>query len=89
MSDELLDHIERLEGKLDAIITKIEAVPDDRKALSAKEVGRMVGLDARTILNWSTLAPDAPRFIPSMSFGSKRRKYFDRRVVERLFRVNR
>ncbi|MEM8556300.1 MAG: hypothetical protein AAGG50_00505 [Bacteroidota bacterium] len=88
MSREILSRIERLEDKLDTIITTIQATPDQQKYLNAKEVGRMVGLDARTILNRSNLEPDAPRYIPSLSFGSKR-KYFDRRVIERLFRVNR
>jgi hypothetical protein len=46
----------------------------------------MTGLDHRTILNRSNLDPDHPRYIPSLRFGS-RRKYFERKVIERMFKV--
>ncbi len=75
-----------LSVKLDAVLSRLNAAPDPKAYLSAKDVGALVGLDARTILNRSNLPSEDARYIPSLRFGSKR-KYFDRRVVVRLFRV--
>ncbi len=85
MIDELLQQIN---AKLETIIRKLDAEPDRRKYLSAKEVARLTGLNHRTILNRSNLAADNPRRIPSLNFGS-RRKYFERKVIERLFKLAR
>lgn len=82
MSHQLL---QRIEAKLDSILNEINTRPDRQRYLSAKDVSELIGLDHRTILNRSNLDPGNPRFIPSVRFGS-RRKYFDRRVIERLFR---
>lgn len=81
--EEKFDQVDR---KLDLILYVLRAKPDKQKYLSAKGVGEMTGLDHRTILNRSNLDPDDPRFIPSLRFGS-RRKYFERKVVERLFEL--
>lgn len=86
-----LDHATRLEvidRKLDAILHTLGARPDRQRYLSAKDVGQVTGLDARTILNRSNLPEHDRRFIPSLRFGS-RRKFFDRRVIERLFALAR
>ncbi len=76
-----------LDAKLNAILHALEARPDPQRYLSAKDVGRMVGLDPRTILNRSNLPPGDPRFIPSLRLGTKR-KYFERKTIDRLFRLN-
>jgi hypothetical protein len=78
------EQFDQLNAKLDAILHALDARPDRQRYLGAKDVGRMVGLEATTILNRSNLAESDPRFIPSLRFGS-RRKFFDRRVIERLF----
>lgn len=78
--------LEKIDAKLDTIIRRLDAKPNAQKYLTAKDVGRMTGLDHRTILNRSNLAPDHPRYIPSLRFGS-RRKYFERKVIERMFKV--
>jgi len=83
--DERLDVIE---AKLDTIIHQLDARPDRQKYLTAKDVGQLVGLDHRTILNRSNLDPDNPRYIPSMRLRGSRRKYFERKVIERLFSVS-
>jgi hypothetical protein len=83
--DERFDHIE---AKLDTILHKLDARPDRQKYLTAKDVGELVGLDHRTILNRSNLDPDDPRFIPSLKLKGSRRKYFERKVIERLFTVD-
>lgn len=77
--------LQRIEDKVDAIYRKVNARPDEQKYMSAKDVGSMTELDHRTILNRSNLDPSDPRFIPSVRFGS-RRKYFERKVIERLFK---
>jgi hypothetical protein len=78
--------LEEINAKLDTIIRRLDAKPSEQKYLTAKDVGRMTGLDHRTILNRSNLDPDHPRYIPSLRFGS-RRKYFERKVIERMFKV--
>lgn len=75
-----------MDAKLDTVLARLNAAPNPKAYLSAKDVGALVGLDPRTILNRSNLHSDHARYIPSLRFGSKR-KYFDRRVIVRLFRV--
>ncbi len=82
------DHLHRIEQKLDAILFMLRKKPDRQKYLSAREVAELTGLDHRTILNRSNLPPDNPRHIPCLRFGS-RRKYFERKVIERLFELTR
>ncbi len=86
------DHLQRLERRLERIEQKVDELrrpitvrSDKQKYMSARQVGRYTGLNHRTILNRSNLDPSDPRYIPSVRLGS-RRKYFDRRVIERLFR---
>jgi len=80
--------LHRIEAKIDLLLDAIRATPNKQKYLAAKEVAQLTGLDHRTILNRSNLAPDEPRHIPSLNFGS-RRKYFERKVIERLFKLAR
>ena len=80
--------LHRIEAKLDSLLEAIKATPNKQKYLSAKEVAQLTGLDHRTILNRSNLPPDDLRHIPSLRFGSQR-KYFERRVIERLFELTR
>ena len=82
------DMLHRIEAKLDSLLDAIRATPNKQKYLSAKEVAQLTGLDHRTILNRSNLPPDDPRHIPSLRFGS-RRKYFEAKVVDRLFKLAR
>lgn len=85
MKDDLLAQIN---AKLDVILHALSVRPDRQQYLSAKDVAALTGLDHRTILNRSNLKPDDSRFIPSLTFGS-RRKYFERKVIERLFKLAR
>lgn len=82
------DRLDLIEAKLDTIIHKLDARPDRQKYLTAKDVGELVGLDHRTILNRSNLDSDDPRYIPSLKLRGSRRKYFERKVIERLFSVD-
>jgi len=85
MNDE---HLLRIEAKLDTILHTLATRPDRQKYLTAKDVEKLTGLDHRTILNRSNLSRDDPRFIPSLRFGS-RRKYFEVKVIDRLFELSR
>ena len=77
--------LRRVERKVDAIFHLLKSPADATRYMTARQTGDYTGLDHRTILNRSNLPADDPRFIPSLRFGS-RRKYFDRRVIDRLFR---
>lgn len=84
MSTQLLGEINR---KLDLLLAALPARPDETRYLNAEAVSRLTGLDKRTILNRSALDPKDDRFIPSLRFGGSSRKYFERKVIERLFRI--
>lgn len=79
--------LERIENKLDLLLNSNAHRINTKKYISAKEVQDLTGLDHRTILNRSNLKENNPRFIPSIQFGGSRRKYFERTVIERIFRL--
>ena len=87
MDTAISDRLAAIDAKLDALLSQGDVRPDSQRYLTAKDVGRMTGLDPRTILNRSNLGQEEALYIPSLRFGGKR-KYFDRRVIERLFRVS-
>ena len=84
MSNETL---ERIESKLDLLLNSNKHRINEKRYITAKEVEDLTGLNHRTILNRSNLDDQNPRFIPSIQFGGSRRKYFERKVIERLFRL--
>ncbi len=77
----------RIEQKIDLLLNSNAHRINTKKYISAKEVQDLTGLDHRTILNRSNLDNFNPRFIPSIQFGGSRRKYFERIVIERIFRL--
>ena len=85
MSNDLLHQIN---AKLDTILHRLEAQPDRQKYLTARDVEELTGLKSASVLNRSNLDPQDPRYIPSLRFGT-RRKYFERRVIERMFKLAR
>ncbi|HBQ59416.1 MAG TPA: hypothetical protein DD671_07275 [Balneolaceae bacterium] len=84
MSDATL---ERIEQKLDLLLNSKKHRINEKRYISAKEVEDLTGLNHRTILNRSNLDDQNPRFIPSIQFGGSRRKYFERKVIERIFHL--
>lgn len=80
--------LQRIERKVDAIFHLLKSPNDSSRYMTARQTGDYTGLNHRTILNRSNLSVDDPRYIPSLRFGS-RRKYFDRRVIDRLFEHHR
>lgn len=78
--------LERLETKIDQVLSAIQGRDLTKQYLSARDVALMTGLDHRTILNRSNLSRNDRRYIPSVTMGSSR-KYFERKVILRLFNM--
>jgi len=80
--------LERIEKKLDLLLNSNKHRINEKKYITAREVEDLTGLNYRTILNRSNLDQDHRRFIPSIQFGGSRRKYFERKVIERIFHLS-
>lgn len=85
MSEETLH---RIEQKIDILLNTSRHRINEKRYITAQEVQDLTGLNQRTILNRSNMDEDHPRFIPSIQFGGSRRKYFERKVIERLFHLS-
>lgn len=79
--------LDRIEQKLDMLLNSKKHRINEKRYITAKEVEDLTGLNHRTILNRSNLKENHPRFIPSIQFGESRRRYFERIVIERIFRL--
>lgn len=79
--------LERIEKKIDILLNSKKHRINDKKYITAREVEDLTGLNHRTVLNRSNLDENHPRFIPSIQFGGSRRKYFERTVIERIFKL--
>ena len=79
--------LERIEKKLDVLLNSKPHQINKKKYITAREVEDLTGLNHRTILNRSNLDDQNPRFIPSIQFGGSCRKYFERKVIERIFHL--
>ena len=81
------DLLNRIEQKLDLLLNSNQHRINQKRYITAREVQDLTGLDQRTILNRSNYSDDHPRYIPSIQLGNSRRKYFERKVIERIFRL--
>lgn len=79
--------LQRIEQKLDLLLNTNQHRINKKRYITAREVQDLTGLDQRTILNRSNYPKDHPRFLPSIQFGNSRRKYFERKVIERIFHL--
>lgn len=61
----------------------------DSKYLSSKQIETIFGIPSKTILNRSNLPHSHQRHIPSLRLKGGRKKYFERKVIERMFEVER
>jgi len=85
--NKLLTRITSLEDKLDFVVSALQRNRDTSKYLTAQDIEAEYGIDQRTVLNRSNLHPKASGFIPSMKISGKgRRKYFERKVIDRLLK---
>jgi len=81
-----LQQLDIIENKLDKLLDSELVQLNSKKYLTAKEVEALTGLDHRTILNRSNKDRHHHLYIPSVQFNS-RRKYFERKVIERIFHL--
>lgn len=81
-----METYKRIEAKIDKILAAVHGKDLRKKYLTAKDVSLITGLDSRTILNRSNLHPADRRYIPSTSLGTQR-KYFERKVIMRVFKL--
>ncbi len=85
--NKLLTRITSLEDKLDFVVSALQRKRDTSKYLTAQDIEAEYGIDQRTVLNRSNLHPSSQGFIPSMKISGKgRRKYFERKVIDRLLK---
>ncbi len=66
---------------------KHAGINTNSKYLSAKDIEILYGIPAKTILNRSNLPVVHKRFIPSVRLRGGRKKYFERKVIERLINI--
>jgi hypothetical protein len=57
------------------------------KYLTAKQVEIVYGIPRKTVLNRSNLPVRHKLFVPSSIFKGGRQKYFERKVMDRMFQV--
>jgi hypothetical protein len=85
----LINKLSKLEDKLDFVVSALQRKRDSSKYLTAQDIEEEYGINQRTILNRSNLHPSSKRFIPSLKIDGKgRRKYFERKVIDRLLEPN-
>lgn len=58
------------------------------KYITAQQAASIYGVSAKSILNRSLLPTSDPKCIPFLKFGG-RRKYFERKVIDRMFQIGR
>ena len=85
MSDQIL---KRIESKIDILLEAKRDQINKKKYITAREVESLTGLNYRTILNRSNMDRDHHLYIPSVQLGQSNRKYFERKVIERLFHLS-
>jgi hypothetical protein len=79
-------HNEKLVKELKAIL-KMAQIDPNARYLTAKQIETLYGIPAKTALNRSNLKSTDPRFLPSVRLKGGRKKYFEVKVIERLFVV--
>lgn len=74
-------------NKLDAILLSLGISPyTGSKYLTAKQAEAEFGINAQTLRNRSKLESTHKRFIPTVRLNGGRKKYFERKVLERIIR---
>ena len=77
---------EELKGLLLEILQAVKASKGS-KYLTAKQVEEEYGIKSKTVLNRSNLPANHKRHIPSVNLKEGRQKYFERKLLDRLFIV--
>ena len=82
------ERLKRIEQKLDLLLETKRHQITKKKYITARDVEDLTGLNYRTILNRSNMDRDHHLYIPSVQLGQSNRKYFERKVIERLFHLS-
>ena len=80
-SKKILNEIDELKALMNEMNS---AIVTEQKYLSAKDVESEFGIPSKTVLNRSNLPSSNPRYLPFVRFKGGRKKYFERKVLERL-----
>lgn len=72
--------------ELREILKEVKVNPDS-KYLSAQDIEEEYGISAKTILNRSNLKSTHRRYIPSVRLKGGRKKYFERKVIQRMIKL--
>lgn len=75
-------------AELKAILKRAQIEPN-AKYLTAKQVEVVYGIPRKTLLNRSNLPATHNRFIPSVRLKGGRKKYFERKVIDRMMKIGR
>ena len=73
-------------SQLEELLERAKINPNS-KYLTAKEIELIYGVPQKTVLNRSNLPATHRRHIPSVRLKGGRKKYFERKVVERFFEL--
>lgn len=68
------------------VLLKGAKIQPNSKYLSANQIEKQYGISSKTILNRSNLPATHKRYIPSVHLKGGRKKYFERKVIERLIK---
>ena len=88
MNNDYKAQLDRIEDKLDLLLNAKEHKVSKQNYLTARDISELTGLNYRTILNRSNYDQEHHLFIPSVKLGKSKRKYFERKVIERLFNLD-
>lgn len=75
-------------AELKAILKRAQIEPN-AKYLTAKQVEVVYGIPQKTVLNRSNLPANHKRYIPSVRLKGGRKKYFERKVIDRMIQMGR
>ena len=69
---------------IEVLIKKMPGNLKPSKYLTAKQAEKEFKINSKTLLIRSTLPPNNLRYIPAVKLKGGRKKYFERKVLERL-----
>jgi len=77
----------KIVAELKALL-KMAQIDPYARYLTAKEIEALYGVPSKSALNRSNLPSSHPRHLPSVRLKGGTKKYFERKVIERLFVVD-
>ena len=79
-------YLKEISLKIDAITALVKG---DRKSkyLTANQAEKEYGISSKTLLNRSNLSATDTKFVPAVRLNGGRKKYFERKMLDRLFTI--